>query len=411
MNKQPTLQGILSQFVGNYAQQHNISPARYKVIRHLTACRTPALGGQFVHCDSCDFQQHRYHSCRNRHCPKCQQKATRQWCEEQQKKLLPVPYYHLVFTLPHELNPWVQCHDDDDDDVVYQCLFAAAWHTLKTFAADKKCLNGELGMTAILHTWGQNLSRHVHLHCLVPGGALLIGQQSTDLDSADQQPPVQPEWHPAKSNYLFPVRALSRHFRGKMVSALRYAWKQKELPHLNPADVNQTLNTVMAKDWVVYSKNYLKQPDTIVNYLGRYTRKIAISESRIRTVNEQYVTFDYKDYKVNCEAREGALGYRDNKDKQMQLGGTEFLRRFLLHVLPQGFMRIRHYGFLSNRSRKQKLAIIRQCLQAPPREPDKTTTETKQNTGIPPATCLCPKCQKGQLRVCYEIPATPLYGR
>jgi len=385
MNKQPTLQGILSQFVGNYAQQHNISPARYKVIRHLTACRTPALGGQFVHCDNCDFQQHRYHSCRNRHCPKCQQKATRQWCEEQQEKLLPVPYYHLVFTLPHELNPWVQCHDD----VVYQCLFAAAWHTLKTFAADKKRLNGELGMTAILHTWGQNLSRHVHLHCLVPGGALLTGQQSTDQTVADQPS----EWHPAKSNYLFPVRALSRHFRGKMVSALRHAWKQKALPRLAPADVNQTLNRVMAKEWVVYSKSHLKQPDTIVRYLGRYTRKIAISESRIRTVSEHHVTFDYKDY-------------RDNKDKQMRLDGAEFLRRFLLHVLPQGFMRIRHYGFLSNRSRKQKLAIIRQCLQAPPREP-----ETKTDAGVISAICPCPKCQKGRLQVCYEIPATPLYGR
>ncbi len=385
MNKHPTLQGILSQFVGNYAQQHSISPARYKVIRHLTACRTPALGGQFVHCDSCDFQQHRYHSCRNRHCPKCQQKATRQWCEEQQEKLLPVPYYHLVFTLPHELNPWVQCHDD----IVCQCLFAAAWHTLKTFAADKKRLNGELGMTAILHTWGQNLSRHVHLYCLVPGGALLTGQPSTGGDSADQQP----EWHPAKSHYLFPVRALSRHFRGKMVSALRHAWQQKALPRLEPADIKQTLNTVMAKEWVVYSKAHLKQPDTIVRYLGRYTRKIAISESRIRTVSEHHVTFDYKDY-------------RDNKDKQMRLGGTEFLRRFLLHVLPQGFMRIRHYGFLSNRSRKQKLAIIRQCLQAPPRE-----AETKTDTGVTSVTCLCPKCQKGRLQVCYEIPATPLYGR
>ncbi len=153
--------------------------------------------------------------------------------------------------------------------------------------------------------------------------------------------------------------------------------------------------------------NYcLKQPDTIVRYMGRYTRKIAISESRIRSVSERHVTFDDKDYKVNCEAREGALGYRDNKDKQMRFGGTEFLRRFLLHVLPQGFMRIRHYGFLSNRSRKQKLAIIRQRLQAPPRE-----AETKTDTGITSATCPCPKCQKGRLQVCYEIPATPLYGR
>jgi len=375
MHNAPTLQSILSRFTADYQQQHVINPAQYKVIRHLTACRTKALGGQYVHCDACDFEQHRYHSCRNRHCPKCQQKATQQWCDAQLGKLLPVPYFHLVFTLPHELNPWVQRHSD----AVYRCLFEAAWHTLKRFGADKKRLNGELGMTAVLHTWGQNLSRHVHLHCLIPGGALSKGQD---------------QWHPAKSNYLFPVRALSRHFRGKMVSTLRHAYAQGELSLLNPAEVNSSLSTLMAKEWVVYSKAHLKNPDTIVRYLGRYTRKIAISESRIRSVNDDHIVFDYKDY-------------RDNKDKQLQLSGREFLRRFLLHVLPQGFMRIRHYGFLSNRNRRERLAVIRQCLQAPPYE--KTQTET--NAGIKPMACPCPKCKKGKLQVQYEILPTPLYGR
>lgn len=289
------------------------------------------------------------------------------------EKLLPVPYFHLVFTLPHELNPWVQRHSE----VVYRCLFEAVWHTLKIFAADKKRLNGELGMTAILHTWGQNLSQHVHLHCLIPGGAL-----------------SKNEWRSAKSNYLFPVKALSRHFRGKMVSALRRAYEQGELSTLNPVEINQQLETLMAKDWVVYSKAHLKKPETIVRYLGRYTRKIAISESRIRTVSDQHVEFDYKDY-------------RDNKDKHMQLSGCEFLRRFLMHVLPQGFMRIRHYGFLSNRNRRQKLGVIRQCLKAPPCE----QTKMEMDAELKPAACPCPKCKKGQLLVRYEIPATPLYGR
>lgn len=370
-----SLQDILGRFMGDYQHQHALTPAQYKVIRHLTACRTPALGGQYVHCDACDFAQHRYHSCRNRHCPKCQQKATQQWCDAQQGKLLPVPYFHLVFTLPHELNPWVQCQSE----AVYRCLFDAVWHTLKAFGADKKRLNGELGMTAVLHTWGQNLSRHVHLHCLVPGGALAEGQR---------------QWHPAKSNYLFPVRALSRHFRGKMVSALRRAHKQGALSRLDPVEVNQQLARLMTKDWVVYSKAHLNKPDTIVRYLGRYTRRIALSESRIRSVNSDQVVFDYKDY-------------RDDKDKQLRLSGTEFLRRFLLHVLPQGFMRIRHFGFLSNRTRTQKLEVIRQCLQAPPRERDTPEVDTDGT----PMVCPCPQCKKGRLEVRYEIPATPLYGR
>jgi len=373
MDSPVTLQHILSRFTADCQQQHTITPAQYKVIRHLTACRTKALGGQYVKCNACDFEQHRYHSCRNRHCPKCQQKATQQWCDAQMERCLPVPYFHLVFTLPHDLNPWVQCHSD----VVYQRLFESVWHTLKTFGADKKRLNGEMGMTAVLHTWGQNLSRHVHLHCLIPGGVLSAGQK---------------EWRPAKSTYLFPVRALSRYFRGKMVSALRCAYEQGALPRLNPAEVNQQLGALMAKDWVVYSKAHLKKPGTIVRYLGRYTRKIAISETRIRAVNDRHVDFDYKDY-------------RDGKDKCMQLSGGEFIRRFLMHVLPQGFMRIRHYGFLSNRTRREKRDVIRACLQAPQREAVKT------ESGAEAADCPCPKCKKGRLQVRYEILATPLYGR
>lgn len=370
-----TLQNILSRFTASYQQQHSIQPAQYKVMRHLTACRTKALGGQTVHCDACDFEQHRYHSCRNRHCPKCQQKATQKWCEAQLENVLPVPYYHVVFTLPHELNSWVQCHSE----VIYRCLFEVVWHTLKTFGADQKRLNGELGMTAVLHTWGQNLSRHVHLHCLIPGGALSVDQT---------------QWHRAKSNYLFPVKALSRHFRGKMVSALRGAYTQGELSRLNPAELSEQLARLMSKDWVVYSKAYINKPDTVVRYLGRYTRKIALSESRIRSVDDDHVVFDYKDY-------------RDGKDKHMQLSGIEFLRRFLLHVLPQGFMRIRHYGFLSNRTRRQKLAVIRQCLQMPVRK-----KESRQGTdAIHPVMCICPKCKKGHLQMRVEIPATPLHGR
>ena len=231
-----------------------------------------------------------------------------------------------------------------------------------------------MGMTAVLHTWGQNLSQHVHLHCLIPAGAL----------STDQQ-----QWHPSKSNYLFPVKALSRHFRGTMVSALREAYRDGELHRLQASDVNQRFHQLMQHEWVVYSKASLKKAETIVRYLSRYSHKIAISDSRIKAINSNQVTFHYKDY-------------REAKKKLMQLDGEEFLRRFLLHVLPDGLMRIRHYGFLSNRSRKQKLEKIRGCLQVQEQvaQGDKETlTDVPRLLDTP-----CPKCHAGHLRVCYEIP-------
>jgi len=368
-----TLQTVLSNFLIPYQQQHHLNAVQFKAIRHISQCRTAALGGQWVKCSECDFEQLRFHSCRDRHCPKCQQQATDQWCEAQLTKILPVSYYHVVFTLPHELNGWVSWHGE----VIYRCLFAAVWHTLKTFGADKKRLNGELGMIAILHTWGQNLCRHVHLHCLIPGGAL----------SHDQA-----QWHEAKSNYLFPVRALSRHFRGTMVSTLRRAYNQRDLPRLDPADVNQRLQELMAKQWVVYSKAHIKKPETVVRYLGRYTRKIAISESRMQSVDPDQVVFSYKDY-------------RDGKNKSLSLPGVEFLRRFLLHILPTGFVRIRHYGFLSNRTITRKLEVIRRCLQCQESKQEKETAEVIAKD------CLCPQCRKGRLVVRHEIPARPIYGR
>jgi len=291
--------------------------------------------------------------------------------------VLPVNYFHVVFTLPHELNPWVQCHAD----VIYRCLFQSVWRTIKRFGQDPKRLNGNMGMTAVLHTWGQNLSQHVHLHCLIPGGAL----------SHDQQ-----QWRSAKSNYLFPVKALSRHFRGAMVSALREAHQRGELHRLGAEDIESGLEQLMAHEWVVYSKAYLKKAETIVRYLGRYTHKIALSDSRIMNIKDDQVTFNYKDY-------------RDNKDKCMQLNGEEFIRRFLMHVLPNGFMRIRHYGFLSNRSRRQKLDTIRSCLhsQAEPVMTDKPTVDVSPISNM---TCPCPKCKAGHLQIRYEIPPKYIKG-
>ena len=374
------MQTALSRFIPAYQQQHRLSPAQGKVCRHLGQCRTPALGGQRVQCDQCGFTQHRYHSCRNRHCPKCQHHASQDWCDKQLQQVLPVNTFHVVFTLPHALNPWVQCHPE----VLYRCLFQAVWKTIQAFGRDPKRLGGQMGMTAVLHTWGQNLLQHVHLHCLIPGGAL----------SDDQQ-----QWHAAKSNYLFPVRALSRHFRGAMVSALRGAYRDGELHRLEADAVEQRLSQLMQHDWIVYSKAWLKKPASVVRYLSRYTHKIAISDSRIKAVTERQVIFRYKDY-------------RDNQDKDMRLDGEEFIRRFLLHVLPEGLMRIRHYGFLSNRSRQQKGETIRTCLQAQAQLTE--DEEVTLKTNIPQlvdSLCPCPKCHIGHLHIGAEIPPEPRVRR
>jgi hypothetical protein len=373
MNETASMQTVFDRFLGHYVQHHRLSTAQHTVCRHIGLCRTEALGGEFVHCDQCDFNQLRYHSCRNRHCPKCQRQASVDWCEQQLQHVVPVTYYHVVFTLPHSLNTWVQLHPE----TLYRCLFDSVWHTIKTFGQDPKRLNGQMGMTAILHTWGQTMVQHVHLHCLIPGGAL----------AADQ-------WHPAKSTYLFPVKALSRHFRGAMVSALRGAWQDGQLERLDATELKTQLDKLMQCPWVVYSKPYIQKAETVVEYLSRYTHKTAISDHRIEAMDQSHVRFGYKDY-------------REDKRKSLQLPAEEFIRRCLLHVLPPGFMRIRHFGFLSNRIRAAKLALIRALLNPPPpaESPSIQDEQGSQEPQAPePLDCLCPKCKQGRLRVRYEIP-------
>ena len=354
------LQSILGRFLN---RDQRLSPRQWQVCSHLQACRTATLGGLKLHCDHCDYDVPQYHACRDRHCPRCQQRASRRWCEQQQAAVLPVTYYHLVFTLPHVLNPWVQLHPQ----VIYSLLFQSAWATLKAFAADPKRLGGEPGMTAVLHTWGQNLSQHVHLHCLVPGGVL--------------NPTGQ--WQPVRGNYLFPVRALSRVFRGKMVSALRAGYQQGELHRITrPGDIDATLETLMQTEWVVYSKACVSRADTVVAYLARYSHRIAISDQRIVDVDEEQVVFRYKDYRDH------------DKSKVMRLSGVEFIRRFILHVLPKGFMRLRHYGFLANRCRAEKLKQIRGVLAQGNVSPAAEVTPDAPFAGYP-----CPKCHEGIVHV------------
>jgi hypothetical protein len=285
-----------------------------------------------------------------------------------------VTYYHVVFTLSHDLNPWVQLHPE----VIYRRLFKAVWGTLKVFGADPKRLGGQLGVTAVLHTWVQQLWRHVHVHCLIPGGA---------LDAAGQ-------WHAARSHYLFPDRALSRHVRGRMVSELRDAYQHHELARITrPGEVDRVLQGLMAIDWVVYTKPWLQQADTVVDYLSRYTYRIAISDARIGAISEETVEVRYKDYRDK------------NRWKTLVLPGEELIRRYLLHVLPKGLMRVRHYGFLANRCRQEKLVKIRQLLGQPAEE--KTAAGSAQ---AKPREWRCPRCHQGLLRVQWCLPPVRLTG-
>ncbi|MCK9505962.1 MAG: IS91 family transposase [Porticoccaceae bacterium] len=341
-----TTAAILTRFLPQYRQHHVLSPQQAKVAGLVCRCRTDALGSVALTCPRCQHQQTCHRSCRNRHCPQCQRQGSAAWLAARCDDLLPVPYFHVVFTLPHALNGWAQRHPE----VIYRLLFHVVWQTLASFGRDPKRLSGQLGMTAVLHTWGQNLSQHIHLHCLIPGGAY------------DRQ---REQWHPAKSTYLFPVKALSRHYRGAMVSALRQAYRAGELPGITqPDDVDSTLKTLMATDWVVYSRATCTQSTTVLAYLARYTHRIALSDSRIREVTDRDVSFVYKRY-----AQGGSL-------EEMRLAGDEFVRRWLLHVLPHGFMRIRHYGFLANACRRKHLGRIRQCL-------NKTRTNNGHDRPVP----------------------------
>jgi hypothetical protein len=356
---------------------HRLAPVQRRALRAIEACRTPALGGHLERCDRCGATRAVYHSCRNRHCPKCQTLAQTRWVEARRAELLPIPYFHVVFTLPHALNALAQARPR----LVYALLFQCAADTLQSFACDPRHLGGELGLTAVLHTWGQNLSQHVHLHCVVTGGAL----------ASDGS-----RWIPARQGFLFPVRALSKVFRGKYLAALRDASARGRLPP--EVSGNDLLRTLRGTPWVVYAKPPFGGPEHVLQYLGRYTHRIAIGNDRILALRDGVVRFRWRDY---ADA---------NRSKAMALPAEEFLRRFLLHVVPAGFQRIRHFGLLANRRRSQALARCRELLHAsaplaPP--PHETAIETARRlTGLD--LLECPLCGEGILRIVASLaPGAP----
>jgi len=358
-----------------YQQAHRLTRGQRRALRAIAACRTAALGGHTDACEQCGAIRIAYNSCRNRHCPKCQTLPKERWLAARRADLLPVEYFHVVFTLPHALNPLAQ----GNPRVLYALLFRAAWETLATFGADPRPLGGEVGGLAILHTWGQTLEQHLHLHCVVPGGALAQDRM---------------QWLPTKPGFLFPVRALAAVFRGKYLTGLQQAFDRQALRFAgsvaglaDPAVFLAFLATLRASAWVVYAKPPFAGPAQVLAYLGRYTHRVAIANDRLVSVDADQVRFRWKDY---------AHG---NRVKTMTLPAEEFLRRFLLHVLPGGFVRIRHFGFLANRNRSAKLARCRALLAVPPPAPvtpEPVAALLHRLTGVDLG--QCPVCRAGRLR-------------
>jgi hypothetical protein len=359
-----------------YRRTHRLTSSHHRALRAIATCRTAALGGHRQTCDRCGATRITYNSCRNRHCPKCQTLTKERWLAARRADLLPIPYFHVVFTLPHDLNSLAQ----GNPRVLYAVLFHAAVATLLAFGRDPRQLGGTIGITAVLHTWGQNLGQHIHLHCLVTGGALAA-------DGA--------RWIASRPTFLFPVRALARVFRAKYLDGLGAAFDEGRLrfadgtADLANRDVfRQRLDRLRAIDWIVYAKRPFAGPAPVLEYLGRYTHRVALSNDRLVDHRDGQVRFRWKDYADH------------NRVKVMTLAADEFLRRFLLHVVPRGFMRIRHFGLLANRRRRATLKQCRALLDpTPPEEarPESVHALVLRLTGVDLA--RCPVCAIGRLRI------------
>ena len=320
--------------LGSKLENLELNSWQLRTLFALKKCRTSALGGHIDACDECGNVSISYNSCRNRHCPKCQGKKREQWIENRETELLPVPYFHVVFTLPDVLNK-TALHEPK---MLYDILFESAWETLQTFGKNK---NLQMGMIAVLHTWGQNLSLHPHLHCIVPGGGV-------DESGA---------WKNIRSDgkFLFSVKALSKVFRAKFCEKLKANLKDK-FNENQENEYEKIRQSLWEKPWVVYAKKPFGSPKSVVEYLGRYSHKIAVSNQRIRKIDAENVTFDYKDYR------------QKGIKKQMVLSHEEFIRRFAMHILPKRFVKIRHYGFLSSTWKRIKLKNLQQKLGIQPKE-------------------------------------------
>ena len=365
-----------------FRQNNKLPNLHLKVMRHIETCRTAELGGHVEQCSDCGFERISYNSCRDRHCPKCQTLTREKWLNDRKAELLPCGYFHMVFTLPHDLNPIVLCNKK----VALDILFAAVNQTLQSFAKDPQWhLEGRLGFIMVLHTWTQTLMDHFHLHCLIPGGALSFAKD---------------RWIPANESFLFRIESLAKEFKKRYLALLKTSYVKNEL--IFPGNTKKyesrkafdlLIQSAFEAKWIAYAKRPFAGPEQVLEYLGRYTHRVAISNNRIQSIVNEKVTFTYRD-RAN-----------DNELKTMTIAAGEFIRRFLLHVLPDGFMKIRYFGFLSNKNKGESIQLIRKLINS-----DTDWPETKKETVIEilfrligeDITC-CPECKKGKMRTIQRL--------
>lgn len=381
--KQWDLADIFRLYGGGYRQSNSLSYEKIKAMHHIEVCRTAELGGHVEQCDQCGFEQIAYNSCRDRHCPKCQCLVKEQWLNDRKAELLPCGYFHFVFTLPHDLNPIILCNKR----ITLQMLFSAVSETLQAFAKDPQWrLEGQLGFIAVLHTWSQSLMDHFHLHCLIPAGALSF---------------TKDRWIPAKESFLFRIESLAKEFKKRYLKKLKIAYQNEALifpgntkEFASKKGFQQVLSSLLKAKWIAYAKRPFAGPQQVLEYLGRYTHRVAISNNRILSIDNGKVNFTYRDRD------------RNNETRIMTLDAHEFIRRFLLHILPRGFIKIRYFGFLAHKNKKQAITRLRKLIDPVAKLPKKikeTIVEMMLRLTGNDITC-CPKCRKGKMKIIRKLP-------
>ena len=366
-----------------YREQNMLSYKQLKVMHKIEICRTAQLGGHIEQCDQCGFERIAYNSCRDRHCPKCQTMVKEKWLNDRKADLLPCSYFHMVFTIPHELNPIIL----RNPKIMLNNLFTAVSQTLQSFARDPQWkIKGQLGFICVLHTWSQKLTAHFHIHCLVAGGALSFDKK---------------QWISSNKSYLFRVQSLSKEFKKRYLGLLEKSYLNDELffpdkiaKYRSKEEFIDFIRSLFKIKWIVYAKRPFAGPEQVLEYLGRYTHRVAISNNRIKSIDNNQVSFEYRDRAD------------DNTVKTLKVPAHEFIRRFLLHVLPENFMKIRYFGFLSHRNKKEAVTLIRQLIDSDivfPQKIEETYLEMMQRLTGRDLLC-CPNCKKGRMTIIKGLP-------
>ncbi|MFT5730504.1 MAG: putative Zn-ribbon and HTH transcriptional regulator [Desulforhopalus sp.] len=377
------LADVFRKYGESFRRKNYLSSEQSKSMRHIETCRTAELGGHIEVCNHCGFQKNAYNSCRDRHCPKCQTLVKEKWLKARKSELLPCPYFHNVFTVPHELNPLILTNKR----IMLSILFVAVKETLQAFAADPQWrLEGQLGFISVLHTWNQKLMDHFHLHCIIPAGALSFDKK---------------QWVATKNKYLFRVQSLAKEFRKRYLKKLETAYNQSKLKFYGRSsgfkvtkDFLKLIEAVKNKSWIAYSKQPFGGPEQVLEYLGRYTHRVAITNNRLTAMKDGNITFTYRD------------SSDENKTKELTVTAEELIRRYLLHILPSGFMKIRYYGFLASTNKKDSIPFSQQLI-----EPNFKTTEKQEETIQEIMLRLtgndisrCPECGKGEMIYTVDLP-------